>query len=123
MESDNGYGEIGYAMVELAKQQPGHLGFESTRDADGFGIFNSCKQLPIAQLSARRGAAGTVLPLVDLHEFVGIATKDIVFENIVLISLMFGLGQPCPCHRRQTELDSGRGHSPVSSSLPLIELR
>jgi heme-degrading monooxygenase HmoA len=40
-EGDNGYGEVGYAMVELAKQQPGYLGFESARGADGFGIINS----------------------------------------------------------------------------------
>lgn len=40
-EDGNGYGEMGYAMVELAKQQPGYLGFESARGADGFGIINS----------------------------------------------------------------------------------
>ncbi|MBY5696437.1 antibiotic biosynthesis monooxygenase family protein [Rhizobium leguminosarum] len=38
---DNGYGEMGYAMTELAKQQPGYLGFESARGADGFGILIS----------------------------------------------------------------------------------
>ncbi|CDM60996.1 putative protein yqjZ (plasmid) [Rhizobium favelukesii] len=38
---EDGYGEIGVAMVELAKQQPGFLGFESARRADGFGIINS----------------------------------------------------------------------------------
>jgi heme-degrading monooxygenase HmoA len=38
---DNGHGEMGYAMVELAKQQPGYLGFESARGSDGFGILNS----------------------------------------------------------------------------------
>ncbi|CAN7259105.1 antibiotic biosynthesis monooxygenase [Phyllobacterium sp. LjRoot231] len=40
-EGDNGYGEMGYTMVELAKQQPGYLGFESARGADGFGILHS----------------------------------------------------------------------------------
>ena len=38
---DNGYGEMGYAMTELAKLQPGYLGFESARGADGFGILIS----------------------------------------------------------------------------------
>jgi heme-degrading monooxygenase HmoA len=38
---DDGYGEIGYAMSMLASQQPGYLGFESVRDANGFGILLS----------------------------------------------------------------------------------
>ncbi|MGO7244327.1 antibiotic biosynthesis monooxygenase [Rhizobium ruizarguesonis] len=40
-EVDDGYGDVGAAMVELAMQQPGFLGFESVRRADGFGIINS----------------------------------------------------------------------------------
>jgi heme-degrading monooxygenase HmoA len=32
------YGETASRMVELAEQQPGFLGFESTRDESGFGI-------------------------------------------------------------------------------------
>lgn len=36
--SDNGYGAMGDRMVELAAQQPGYLGVESVRGADGFGI-------------------------------------------------------------------------------------
>ena len=40
-EVEDGYGDVGAAMVELAKQQPGFLGFESARRADGFGIINS----------------------------------------------------------------------------------
>jgi heme-degrading monooxygenase HmoA len=35
---DNGYGERSERMMELAKQQPGYLGMESVRGADGFGI-------------------------------------------------------------------------------------
>ena len=35
---DEGYGAMGERMVTLAQQQPGFLGVESTRDADGFGI-------------------------------------------------------------------------------------
>lgn len=37
-EGDNGYGETAERMAELAAQQPGFLGMESTRGADGFGI-------------------------------------------------------------------------------------
>ena len=35
---DEGYGAMAYRMVELAAQQPGFLGVESTRGADGLGI-------------------------------------------------------------------------------------
>ncbi len=37
-EGDQGYGAMADRMVELAAQQPGFLGVESTRDAEGFGI-------------------------------------------------------------------------------------
>lgn len=35
---DKGYAEMGEKMTELAAQQPGFLGVESTRDDSGFGI-------------------------------------------------------------------------------------
>ena len=35
---DDGYAEMAERMVELARDQPGFLGVESARDADGFGI-------------------------------------------------------------------------------------
>jgi heme-degrading monooxygenase HmoA len=35
---DQGYGVMAERMVELAKDQPGFLGIESARDAEGFGI-------------------------------------------------------------------------------------
>lgn len=35
---DEGYGATAQRMVELATQQPGFLGVESTRGGDGFGI-------------------------------------------------------------------------------------
>lgn len=35
---DVSYGEMAARMVELAAQQPGFLGVESVRDADGVGI-------------------------------------------------------------------------------------
>ncbi len=37
-DGDNGYGAMAERMAELASQQDGYLGAESTRDADGFGI-------------------------------------------------------------------------------------
>jgi len=35
---DDGYAQVAERMVELASQQPGFLGVESVRGADGFGI-------------------------------------------------------------------------------------
>jgi heme-degrading monooxygenase HmoA len=35
---DNGYGQMAERMMELAKEQPGYLGVESARGAEGFGI-------------------------------------------------------------------------------------
>ena len=35
---DDGYGDVAARMVELAAQQPGFLGVESVRDAQGVGI-------------------------------------------------------------------------------------
>jgi heme-degrading monooxygenase HmoA len=35
---DQGYGAMADRMVELARAQPGFLGVESARDAEGFGI-------------------------------------------------------------------------------------
>ena len=37
-EGDQGYGAMAERMVELARSQPGFLGVESARDAQGFGI-------------------------------------------------------------------------------------
>ena len=36
--NDDGYGQTADRMLELAASQPGYLGVESVRDADGFGI-------------------------------------------------------------------------------------
>ena len=35
---DDGYDAVADRMLELARQQPGFLGFESARGTDGFGI-------------------------------------------------------------------------------------
>lgn len=37
-EGDHGYGEMAKRMLELAAGQPGFLGVEGVRGADGFGI-------------------------------------------------------------------------------------
>ena len=37
-EGDAGYGATADRMVELAATQPGYLGIETCRDAEGFGI-------------------------------------------------------------------------------------
>ncbi|MCR9078288.1 MAG: antibiotic biosynthesis monooxygenase [Hyphomonadaceae bacterium] len=37
-ENDEGYDAMGAALVELAERQPGYLGIETTRGADGLGI-------------------------------------------------------------------------------------
>ena len=37
-DGDNGYAEMADRMVRLAEVQPGFLGAESSRDAQGFGI-------------------------------------------------------------------------------------
>lgn len=38
---DHGYGAMAEEMVALAARQPGYLGVESARGADGFGLTNS----------------------------------------------------------------------------------
>lgn len=40
-DGDHGYGAMAEAMMRLASEQPGFLGVESARGADGFGITNS----------------------------------------------------------------------------------
>ncbi len=37
-EGERGYSKVAERMAELAKEQPGYLGIETTRGADGFGI-------------------------------------------------------------------------------------
>jgi heme-degrading monooxygenase HmoA len=37
-KGDQGYAVMAERMIELAQTQPGFLGVESARDADGFGI-------------------------------------------------------------------------------------
>ena len=38
LEDETGYQQMAARMEELAEQQPGYLGADSTRGADGFGI-------------------------------------------------------------------------------------
>ena len=45
---DDGYGAMSDRMVELAREQPGYLGMESVRTADGHGITLSYWESPEA---------------------------------------------------------------------------
>lgn len=45
---EQGYGAMADRMGTLAAAQPGYLGFESTRDADGFGVTISYWESPEA---------------------------------------------------------------------------
>lgn len=51
---DNGYGAMADRMFELASTMPGYLGFESAREADGFGITVSYWQSEEAIASWKR---------------------------------------------------------------------
>ena len=51
---ENGYGAMADRMVELAAQQPGFLGVESVRDADGVGITVSYWENEAAILAWKR---------------------------------------------------------------------
>ena len=54
-----GYGAMAERMVELAQQQPGFLGMESTRGADGFGITVAYWESEAAILAWRQHAEHT----------------------------------------------------------------
>jgi heme-degrading monooxygenase HmoA len=56
-----GYGDSAQQMVELAQRQPGYLGVESTRGADGFGITVSYWQTEEAILAWRRHLEHTAI--------------------------------------------------------------
>ena len=54
--ADEGYGDTSERMVALASQQPGFLGYESARGADGLGITVSYWQSEEAIANWRRHA-------------------------------------------------------------------
>lgn len=59
-EGDHRYGVTADRMVELAAGQPGFLGVESTRGADGFGITVSYWRDEASILAWRRHAEHTL---------------------------------------------------------------
>lgn len=59
-EDAEGYARMADAMAELAAQQPGFLGLESARDAEGFGITLSYWSSTQAIHNWKRVAAHTV---------------------------------------------------------------
>lgn len=58
-EGDNGYGDTADRMVALAEQQPGFLGVESVRGADGLGITVSYWESEDAIAAWKRNAEHT----------------------------------------------------------------
>jgi heme-degrading monooxygenase HmoA len=60
-EGDHDYGATSARMVDLARQQPGFLGVESTRGEDGFGItvayWDSLEAITAWRLHAEHTAA------------------------------------------------------------------
>lgn len=53
---DDGYGRTAERMAELAREQPGYLGMESTRGVDGFGITIAYWRTPEDIVAWRRHA-------------------------------------------------------------------
>ncbi|WP_322903299.1 antibiotic biosynthesis monooxygenase [Paenibacillus campi] len=63
--ADQGYGKMADTMVEMAEQQPGFLGVESYRNADGAGVtisywrdlehIRNWKDNPVHQLAQQQG--------------------------------------------------------------------
>ena len=58
-DAQDGYAEMSVRMVELVQAQPGFLGVESTRGADGFGITVAYFESEDAILAWRRNAEHT----------------------------------------------------------------
>jgi heme-degrading monooxygenase HmoA len=59
-DDDADYGVTADRMIELAVQQPGYLGVETTRGADGFGITVSYWESEAAIQAWRRHAEHTL---------------------------------------------------------------
>ena len=64
-----GYEEMAERMMELAGQQPGFLGAESTRDAEGFGITVSYWRDKESIAAWRRHAEHTVARKLGRERF------------------------------------------------------
>ena len=58
-DDNDGYAETSARMVELVSEQPGFLGVESTRGADGFGITVAYFESEEAILAWRRNVEHT----------------------------------------------------------------
>ncbi|WPP40208.1 antibiotic biosynthesis monooxygenase [Paenibacillus hunanensis] len=64
-EGDHGYGKMADTMVDMAEQQPGFLGVESYRNAEGAGVtisywsdlesIRNWKANPVHQLAQQQG--------------------------------------------------------------------
>jgi heme-degrading monooxygenase HmoA len=74
-EGDNGYPEMAEKMVALAAEQPGFLGIESARGADGLGITVSYWESEAAIAGWRRHAE---------HRIAQKAGREIWYQDFVL---------------------------------------
>ena len=63
---DNGYGAMADRMGHLAAQQPGYLGFESVRNADGIGVTLSYWDSPESIRAWKDQAEHTVAQEIGL---------------------------------------------------------
>ena len=66
---EEGYGATSARMIELAAQQPGFLGVESARDADGLGITVSYWESEEAIANWRRNAEHRVAQANGLEKW------------------------------------------------------
>jgi len=66
---EEGYGATSDRMIELAAQQPGFLGVESARDADGLGITVSYWESEEAIANWRRNAEHRVAQANGLEKW------------------------------------------------------
>ena len=105
-DDDAGYAAAADRMLELAAQQPGYLGAESTRGADGFGITVSYWQSEEAIAGWRRNAEHSAIRERGFAHFVerahGAALGD-------FFGLAFEDGLQHVAHRIQSFHATGRG--------------
>jgi hypothetical protein len=57
---EEGYGDTSERMIELAAGQPGFLGVESARGADGLGITGRARKPSPTGAVARAGGVGSI---------------------------------------------------------------
>lgn len=66
---DNGYGAMAEQMGRLAAAQPGYLGFEAVRNAEGFGVTLSYWESPEAVRAWKDHAEHQVAQEIGLQQY------------------------------------------------------